>query len=334
MIQFLDCTLRDGGYINNWTFGQDNTSRITTELTDAQIDMIEIGYLKDNAYNSDQSIFSSIEDISQFIPNDKKNTTYLAMIDVGRFSQENIINHKEGFIDGIRVAFYKHQIEDAMILCRKILQSGYKLFIQPMVTADYNEIEYHKLIDRIIELHPFAVYIVDSFGYMTKEDLKYYFDILDSRLDKNCLIGFHSHNNMQLSSINAQSLFNYKTQRTLIIDSSIYGIGRAAGNISTEEILAYYNEKIEYKYDINKINTLNKDIIQPIYTETPWGPSPYYYLTAQYHCHPGYAKYILSENEVPEKEFEEFLKTIPTEFKTKCKKEKAIELFLEFKNKN
>lgn len=331
MIRLLDCTLRDGGYITNWVFGKDNMSRIINDLTSANLDMVEIGYLNQNADGTDKSMFKTIEDASQSIPKNRGKTLYLAMVDVGRFLPENIVEHQDRYIDGIRVAFYKHQMVDAMTMCRAVVQAGYKLFIQPMVTADYSETEYKDMIAQILEFNPYAVYIVDSFGYMTKEDVRRYWDILDAQLTSNTLIGFHAHNNMQVAFENAQSLFEYKTNRDIIIDSSLYGMGRAAGNLKTERIISYYNQLVENKYDMSSIMPLIEDIIYPIYKEQQWGYSQYYFLTAKYRCHPGYAIYLLGDQTVAIDEFEEFLKTIDDENRTKCIKQKTLELFKNFK---
>ena len=236
MIKLLDCTLRDGGYITNWFFGRENIIRIAEDLTKANFDLIEVGYLNKDVNDKDKSIFQTIEAASEVIPGDRKKAEFLAMADVDQFLPENVMDYKPGYIDGIRVVFYKHQIEKAMKMCKRVAEAGYKLFVQPMVTIDYTEIEYARLIDDIVELKPSGVSIVDSFGYMNRSELKYYFDILDSRLEENCMIGFHSHNNMQLSVLNAESLFEYDTKRTIIVDASLYGMGRGAGNLNTELI--------------------------------------------------------------------------------------------------
>lgn len=334
MIKLLDCTLRDGGYVNNWEFGQQNILRVIQGLTDANLDMIEIGYLNQNAIGNERSFFKTIEEASRFIPKNKCNTIYLAMIDIGRFALDDIVDYKDGYIDGIRVAFYKHQIQEAMQVCERVVQAGYKLFAQPMVTADYTDAEYISLIDKLVKIKPYAVSIVDSFGYMNREDIKRYFDILDLKLDKDCIIGFHAHNNMQLAVSNALSLFEYNTDRVLIIDASLSGMGRAAGNLNTELIATYYNQNIENKYNISNFINLISDIIYPIYKKLPWGYSPYYFLTAKYGCHPGYATYILNDYEVPVSELEEFLKTITGEYKIKCKKDQALEFFVNFRKNN
>ena len=216
-------------------------------------------------------------------------------------------------------------------MCAAVVNAGYKLFVQPMVTIDYTISEYNQLIDRIRELDPFAVSIVDSFGYMSKSELFKYFQLLDANLDKNVLIGFHSHNNMQMALMNAESLLSYKTDRTIIIDASLYGMGRGAGNLNTELIANYYNETVSYQFNVHGLLQLIGEYIYPISKEKPWGYSPYFYLTALYHCHPNYVTYLLSEHDVSVMEFERFMKFIPAEYKTKCRKPKVLEFYKGFK---
>jgi 4-hydroxy 2-oxovalerate aldolase len=330
MIKLLDCTLRDGGYITNWFFGRENIIRIAEDLTKANFDLIEVGYLNKDVNDKDKSIFQTIEAASEVIPGDRKKAEFLAMADVDQFLPENVMDYKPGYIDGIRVVFYKHQIEKAMKMCKRVAEAGYKLFVQPMVTIDYTEIEYARLIDDIVELKPSGVSIVDSFGYMNRSELKYYFDILDSRLEENCMIGFHSHNNMQLSVLNAESLFEYDTKRTIIVDASLYGMGRGAGNLNTELIANFYNQNVKHKYNLGIVISLISDIIYPIYQERSWGYSPYFFLTAYYHCHPNYATYLLGTYDVTINEFERFLQSIAPERRVKCRKDTTIQMYEEF----
>ena len=216
-------------------------------------------------------------------------------------------------------------------MCEAVKKAGYKLFIQPMVTIDYTIGEYNQLIDRISRFSPFAVSIVDSFGYMSRRELTQYFQLLDANLEPSVIIGFHSHNNMQMALMNAESLFSYETDRSIIIDSSLYGMGRGAGNLNTELITNYYNETVKYKFNLHVLLKLIGDYIYPISLEKPWGYSPYFYLTALYHCHPNYVTYLLSEHNIGVIEFENYIKSIPVELKTKCKKPKVLELYEEFK---
>ena len=326
----LDCTLRDGGYITNWKFGNDLIKDMVKNLIDANLDYVELGYLNNKPYENNTAIFNNIDQISEFIPKDRKNSTILAMADVTQFLPENVTPFNGKSIDGIRVVFYKHQIEEAMELCKTIKNNGYKLLVQPKVTIDYSIDEYTSLTKRIASLNPYSVAIVDSFGYMIKQDFRQYFKILDNILPNDVCIGFHSHNNMQLAFITAQDILDYQTTRHLIIDASLYGMGRGAGNLNTELIANYYNMLLGNKYDTTKILGLISKYIMPIMKEKNWGYSPYYFLTGLYHCHPNFAGYLLEEHEISVSEFEEFIKTIPNEMLTKCRKPYVEELYQKY----
>ena len=328
----LDCTLRDGGYITQWNFGENTIKKVIKGMIDANLDFVECGYLNNKPYKEGSAIFNNIEQISEFLPKNKKGSMLLAMADVTQFFPENITPYTGNSIEGIRVVFYKHQVEEALKLCRVIKEMGYKLFVQPMVTIDYSFDEYTELSKRIAQLQPYAVAIVDSFGYMIKEDFRRYFKILDNILGEEVLIGLHSHNNMQLAFITAQDILEYNTTRHLIIDASLYGMGRAAGNLNTELIANYYNTVLGKKYDTSIILDIISEVIMPISKEKKWGYSPYLLITALYQCHPNFACYLLEEHpDVTVSEFKEFVQRIPTEMKTKCRKPYVEELYKEFR---
>jgi 4-hydroxy 2-oxovalerate aldolase len=328
----LECTIRDGGYITRWNFEDSMIADTIKELTEANLDFVEVGYLHKNSSVMNTTQFRNIEQISGFLPKEKKNTMFLAMADVDQFMPADITPFNGKSIDGIRVVFYKHQIEDAVLLCEAVRLNGYKLFVQPMVTIDYTIEEYVQLMKRIIALQPYAVSIVDSFGYMIKNDFRRYFKALDNILDPTVLIGFHSHNNMNLAFITAQDILEYETTRRLVIDASLYGMGRGAGNLNTELIVNYYNMIFGEKYDIRKIMRLISSYIMPIAKKKQWGYSPYLFLTGLYHYHPNYACYLLEEYEVTVEEFEQFLLTIPVDMKAKCRKPYVLEMWKTFKS--
>jgi len=331
----LECTLRDGGYITKWEFSDEMIKDTIAELTKANLDYIEVGYLHREKTGNNTTQFSNIEMIEEFLPSDRGNAIYLAMADVQQFYPEDLTPYTGKSIDGIRVVFYKHQIPEALALGKAVKEAGYKLFMQPMVTVDYSVDEYAALTKQIAELDPYAVSIVDSFGYMLKEDFRLYFKILDNILSPDVLIGFHSHNNMNLAFITAQDILEYNTARRLIIDASLYGMGRGAGNLNTELIANYYNMTLGNKYDILRILNLLSKYIMPIAAEKKWGYSPYLFLTGLYQYHPNFACYLLDEHpSVTVAEFEQFIKTIPADMKTKCKKPYVLEKWDEFKNAN
>ncbi|MDE7291272.1 MAG: aldolase catalytic domain-containing protein [Treponemataceae bacterium] len=329
----LECTLRDGGYITGWHFEKKMMADTVRKLIEANLDFVEVGYLNHKLYEENTSQFNNIEQISEILPSKKEreNTVIIAMADVQQFLPEDLTPFSGKSIDGIRVVFYKHQIEEALKMCEAVSKNGYKLFVQPMVTIDYTVDEYASLIARVKALKPYAVSIVDSFGYMIKSDFRNYFKILDNLLPPETIIGFHSHNNMNLAFITAQDILEYQTTRRLVIDSSLYGMGRGAGNLNTELICNYYNKLFGDKYNINKILSLISDYIMPINQKTKWGYSPYMFITGLYHYHPNFACYLLDEYEVSVSEFSKFLLTIPEDMKTKCKKPYVLEMYKKFK---
>lgn len=324
----LECTLRDGGYITNWNFDENMIIDTIYKLIEANLDFVEIGYLNNKPYIPNTTQFNNIEQIASFLPKKRKNTQILAMADVQQYTPADITPFTGNAIDGIRVVFYKHQIDEAFALCKAVSSNGYKLFVQPMVTIDYTLDEYAKLISSIDLLRPYAVSIVDSFGYMIKSDFRQYFRILDNILGPQTIIGFHSHNNMCLTFITAQDIFEYETTRRLFIDASLYGIGRGAGNLNTELIANYYNMILGKKYNINIILNLIGKYILPIEKKRGWGYSPYLFLTGLYRCHPNYACYLLEEQpDISVEVFEQFLRSIPDDMKTKCRKPYVLELW-------
>ena len=326
----LDCTLRDGGYITNWQFGRETICGLMQGLVDAGLDYVECGYLNHIPYQEGSAIFSSIEQIAPFLPKDRKKSMLLAMADVTQFSTTDITPFTGESLDGIRVVFYKRQVEEALELCRAVVDNGYKLFVQPMVTIDYSIDEYAKLIGRINEINPYGVSIVDSFGYMGRSDVKCYFDLLDNMMRPDVIIGYHSHNNMQLALPTALDVFQYDTKRNVIVDASLYGIGRGAGNLNTEIIAQFYNQSIAGKYDISLLLKLLGKYILPIREQRTWGYSPYLLLTALYHSHPNFACYLLENHRISVEDFEGYLKMIPEDMRTKCRRPYVEELYERF----
>jgi len=327
----LECTLRDGGYITDWNFEDEMIKDTIATLIEANLDFVECGYLNKKEYVPGTTQFQNIEQLKSFIPKDRKNSIMLAMADVMQFGPEDLTPYTGESIDGIRVVFYKHQVAEALELSRAVKQMGYLLFMQPMVTIDYTINEYSELAKQISALKPYAVSIVDSFGYMLKSDFRQYFKILDNIMEPEVVIGFHSHNNMQLAFITAQDILDYDTSRRLVIDASLYGMGRGAGNLNTELIANYYNIVFGEKYDTIKILDLISKYIMPIAKKKSWGYSPYMFLTGMYRCHPNFTSYLLEQHEVSVSDFRRYIQTIPDHMKTKCRKPYVEELFDAFR---
>ncbi len=294
-IKVLDCTLRDGGYVNNWQFGKENIMKILLKLLEANIDIIECGFLTERVtYNEECSKFDTIERVANFLPKDLRNSTIVGMINYGEYSLDNLPDSDGLF--GLRVAFHKKDLEAALEYCKGVFDKGYKLFIQPMVSVSYTDIEFLNLIKAVNEIKPYAFYIVDSFGVMKRNDLMRLYYMVDHNLDEDIFVGYHSHNNMQLSYSNAQALVDMKTQRELIIDASVFGMGRGAGNLNTELFIEYLNDNNDGDYKSKPLLQIIDQVLNNFYLSSYWGYSLPHYVSAVYNCHPNYASYLADKN--------------------------------------
>ena len=244
-IQILDCTLRDGGYINNFNFGKNIIENIITKLENSKIDIIECGFLKSGTYDENFSMFNEIKAVKNVIKSKRNEVLYVGMIQYGKISAEEIEPNDGSSLDGIRVTFHIHEIEGAFGLAREIMAKGYKVFMQPVGTISYKDSELLDLIKKINKLNPYAFYIVDTLGSMYQKEVRRFFYLIDHNLNDGIKVGFHAHNNLQQAFANALELMQINSTRELIIDSTVLGLGRGAGNLCTELILQYVNENIE-----------------------------------------------------------------------------------------
>ena len=263
-IKVLDCTLRDGGRCFENTWGDDNINEISKGLSQANIDFIEIGflwYLSFGICRENSTVFRNIDEIKPFV-DDKRQ--YAAYIEYVLFKNENhIIPVSDGTISAIRLGILKDEIDDSLSLMREIKDKGYKLFVQGINTMSYSEEEFIDFINKINAIKPYAFSIVDTYGSMYIEDLERIFELVDKHLDKDIYVAFHSHNNMQLSMALASTLIRIRKERNIIIDATLNGIGMGAGNLSTELICKYLNDKENAKYNLGSlVRIIDKNIVK------------------------------------------------------------------------
>jgi len=196
-MKILDCTLRDGGYINNWEFSQSHISKIVGALEKSNIDIIELGYLDDKKGNSiNSTLFNSVVSVDNALGDLAKIVQKVVMIDLFGFDIDKLPRQTDTKINGIRLAFHKKDSDKALVVAEKIIDLGYQLFFQPMVTKSYNDNEFIALITKANALNVYALYVVDSFGSMTLGEFQKYINLADDNLDENVKLGYHSHNNI------------------------------------------------------------------------------------------------------------------------------------------
>lgn len=330
-IRVLDTTLRDGGYCNKWNFGYSKIKKIICGLTDAGIEIIECGFLTNKkSYEKDKTIFRRLEDALKVLPEDKRGAMYVCMINYGEYLIEELPDYTENSIDGFRVAFHKRDMEAAIKFCAEIKQKGYKVFVQPMVSLSYTEAEFLQLIEIVNKMSPYAFYIVDSFGMMKNKDLVRIFYIVENNLAQSILIGYHAHNNLQLAYSNARMLSEILTKRDMIIDSSIFGMGRGAGNLNTELYVEYLNDTRDTKYQSVILLRIIDEILMPIYNRNYWGFSLPYYVSAVNGCHPNYASFLDERKTLTIENMDHIMKKISNEEKSIYNVTYIQQLYLDF----
>ncbi len=323
-IKILDCTLRDGGYINDWAFADQKAYDILHALEASGVEIVECGYLNHaKGKEKNSTLYKHIEAVKTI--NASKS---VVMINEGDYDISLLPLAKESLIKGIRLAFHKVNIERAIATAKAIVALGYRLYFQPMVTKNYTDLEFLALVERVNGLGVFAFYIVDSFGSMQPTEFRRYMMLADHNLDTKIALGYHSHNNMQLAFSNAIAMCDFRFAREIIIDSSIYGIGRGAGNLNTELIVDYLNGSFGTSYPILPLLEVIDSYLGAMIQETPWGFSPAQYLSASLDCHPNYAKYLIDKNTNHIVGVQKVLERIPQTKKASFDKELIESLYI------
>ncbi len=332
-VKILDCTLRDGGYVNDWNFGERGIKKIISKLSQSNIDIIECGFLTYKGGNRDTTLFKNVSMIKDYIVDKNDNTMYVGMIAYPNLVINDIPIYDGTSIDGIRVTFHEREIEEALKVCKDLIYKGYKVFIQPVGIATYEDLNIINLIKEVNDIKPYAFYIVDTLGSMYKNTLLRMYYLIDNNLNKDIHIGFHSHNNLQLSFSNAQELMMLQTKRTIIIDSAVFGMGRGAGNLCTELLAQYINTNLVQKYNIEDLLEIIDEHLNNIYAKYPWGYSVPYCLAAINDCHPNYATYLMNKQTITVKSISNILSNIHDEKRAIYDKNYIEEVYMNYQNK-
>ena len=332
-IMILDCTLRDGGYINENNFGEKNIKKLIKYLKSAKIDIIECGYLMDNIeYDKNKTEFLSMKQAEPFLAPDN---SYTLMLLGEKYKIENLPENTGGKIDTIRMSFHKKSLQKAIEYAKKIKEKGYKLFLQPTSIMSYTEEEIKKMLKELNDLDVECIAIVDTFGQMTPEDTRRVTKIFDEGLRENIKIGIHLHNNLQTAFANAITFLDTISEnRDVEIDTSLLGMGRGAGNLPTELLANYLNTRYGKKYKLEPLLEASDNIISKIKEEHDWGYSLPYYLSAINGIHPSYIILFLERKTLHSVDINNLIKMISEDKKIEFDREYAEELYRIYNEKS
>lgn len=292
-IRVLDCTLRDGGYLNDWRFGCDNIINTAKMLTDANIDIVEIGFMREQPTDINRAVWNSFADAQRVIPADRKKTEYAVMCEVfNPFPQEKIPPRTENSVDIIRVIVWRQLQDEALKYCEELVKKGYKVSIQPDRVNQYSLAEFQELVKKFAAIHPWAIYIVDSNGFLNQRELLKYLQAADACMPEEICLGYHGHNNLLQAIGTAERFCELELNRDIILDASVTGIGRSSGNLNLELIAEFLNANYGKNYEIQKMAWVYDTVLKPIEKTNRWGYSFGTFLTSAAKTNPNYAAYL------------------------------------------
>lgn len=310
-IRLLDCTLRDGAYIVDAKFGSPAITGIIKKSEEANIEIIECGWLKNQPHEEGTSFFHVPDDIRRYITEKKSGVTYVVMIDWDRYDLSQLPECDGRSVDAIRVVFPHGRHKEGMSVGRAIMEKGYKVFFQAANTLAYSDDELKELAEEANRIDPVCLSVVDTFGAMYSEDLDRIIKVLHNNLAPGIGLGFHSHNNQQLSfALTMHFVESLKGKRSVTVDASLCGMGRGAGNATTELVASYLNRKHHCGYDMNAIMDAIDVYMEYFREHYSWGYSTPYFIAGMYCCHVNNIAYLLKNHRTNSRDMRNIIESL------------------------
>lgn len=301
-IKLFDCTIRDGGLVNNYHFTDEFVRAVYETCVKAGVDYIEIGKNNSPSLQSPEEYgpwnFCKEEDIRKIVGQNNTDLKIAVMSDIGRVLKEELLPKSESVVDMIRIATYVHQIPAAIELIEDAHAKGYETTVNIMAISKSFDDELDEVLEQLSKTSVDVIYIADSFGSFYPEQI----NKLTEKYTKfakasNKKVGIHAHNNMQLAFANTLEALIYGTS---YIDVTISGLGRGAGNCPMELLLGFLKNP---KYNQLPVLEFIEKYIIPLEKELDWGYSIPYMLTGQLNEHPRSAMKVRDERNTNYKNF-------------------------------
>ena len=306
--KLLDCTLRDGGYINNWNWGFDNARDIIHSLVRAGVDIVEVGFLRNvEGYNPDITVCNHIEELNRLLPENPGSAMFSAMAMRSNYDIKKLAPYNGRGIEMIRITAHDYDIAEGMDFAREVKEKGYKLSINPINIMGYDDKQLMWIFDQVNKIMPYQFSIVDTFGSMRRRDLDRIVSLADHTIAPGVRLALHLHENMSLASCLAQDFLDKHLNRDVTVDGSLEGMGRIPGNLPIELIADYCNEYLGAHYDIDYLMDAIQDQISPIKGQSAWGYTPAYFLSARYNLHRNYAEHYLNKGDLTNRDINHIL---------------------------
>lgn len=303
IVSIIDCTLRDGGYLNNWKFDVSFQKSLINSLIESNVDVIECGFISDK-YGSDVdgTHFQSIEKVNEFLRQNSFNNSaskFAVMMRVEEYDVETlpVCNKAENLVTTIRVMLYKNEIKQSINILKQIIKKGYDLHIQPTIISKYTDEEIVEMLMLLKSVGYKAISIVDTFGALNENEIKRITMIFDKYANNSALLSLHCHNNLSRAYQNALAyISSVNNKRDICVDVSINGIGRGGGNLSTEIFISYLKSEKKYDYSLLPIKNFSEKEMVNFNSNIKEQDFYAYMITAKKNMHPNYATFLLINN--------------------------------------
>ncbi len=294
-MEILDCTIRDGGYLNNWKFDDEIVREIYRSISKSGVDFVELGFLSTKKFLNKNNYGpwrfleeSKLREITMGI----EGPTISAMIDFKNLEIHSINEKENSLVDLIRIAAHKNEVKDALEKIDLIKSKGYIVAIQLMGYSTYTQKEQENVIELLEKSNIDYAYIADSYGSILPFQISKLFEPL---LELSHLkVGFHPHNNLQMAFVNALEALKAGVH---IVDGTIYGMGRGAGNLPIETLISYLQILGSDKYNVIPVLHLIDKYFVDLYNKYQWGHHLPYMLSGLFNCHPNYPKRLVELHE-------------------------------------
>ena len=274
-IKVFDCTIRDGGLVNNYHFTDEFVKALYETCVAAGVDYMEIGKNVSPTVMSEEEYgawnFCKEADIRKIVGENNTSLKIATMADVGRTIKEEIPPKSESVVDMIRVATYIHQLPEAIELIEDFHAKGYETTCNIMAISKSFDDELDQVLQTLAQTNVDVIYIADSFGSFYPEQInKLTAKYLGAAKPVGKKVGIHAHNNLTLAYANTLEAMIYGTS---YLDVTVSGLGRGAGNCAMELLLGFLKNP---KYKLLPVLKFIEEHIVPLEKELDWGPSvPY-----------------------------------------------------------
>lgn len=290
-VKVLDCTMRDGGLVNDFYFTDEFVRRLYAANQAAGVDFMEFGYRASKDLFDPEKFgkwkFSTDEDIYAIV-GDKENTDLKVsiMADVGRCDyKRDIAPRANSPVDMVRIATYIHTMPVALEMIEHCHQMGYETTCNIMAVSKAQEGDVKSALDMLGQSPVDAIYVVDSYGSLVPEQIQRIVDLYLEMTEKyGKLIGMHAHNNQQLAFANTIAAC---AEGASYLDASMSGMGRGSGNCMMEQLISFLKNP---KFQLPPVLRFVQDEMIPLRESgLQWGYDTQYLLTGILNVHPSAA---------------------------------------------